>query len=140
MANISLPFWNASKLFVDNCLEILLNERVWLEMKDSKFRISLLPFSCALVRYAFLSSVFLFHTSSACSFLIFVIRKVFSWYIIDSETSLLKRHGFWIMRAGLLNLLQRIRRILLILALAPLYWLEEEEKERKLRERLKKRQ
>jgi hypothetical protein len=37
-----------------------------------------------------------------------------------------------------MNLLQKIRRFLLVLALAPLYWLEEREKEKKLQERLKR--
>jgi hypothetical protein len=39
----------------------------------------------------------------------------------------------------LVNLLQKIRRMLLVLALVPLKWLEEKEKERKLQERLKRR-
>jgi hypothetical protein len=38
----------------------------------------------------------------------------------------------------ILNLLQRFRRAFLVLALAPLYYLEEREKERKLQERLKR--
>jgi hypothetical protein len=37
-----------------------------------------------------------------------------------------------------MNLLQRIRRMFLVLALVPLYWLEEKEKERRLQERLKR--
>jgi hypothetical protein len=36
------------------------------------------------------------------------------------------------------NLLQKIRRIFLVTALAPLYLLEEKEKERKLQERLRR--
>jgi hypothetical protein len=36
------------------------------------------------------------------------------------------------------GLLRKIRRMLLVLALAPLSWLEKREKERKLRERLKR--
>jgi len=36
------------------------------------------------------------------------------------------------------NLLQRIRRGLLVLAIAPFYWLEKKERERKLEERLKR--
>jgi hypothetical protein len=39
---------------------------------------------------------------------------------------------------GFTNILQRIRRGLLVLAFAPLYWLEKKELERKLEERLKR--
>jgi len=38
----------------------------------------------------------------------------------------------------LTNLLEKIRRILLVLLLAPLYLLEEKERERELQERLKR--
>jgi hypothetical protein len=38
-----------------------------------------------------------------------------------------------------LNMIKKIRRLLLVLALVPFKWLEEKEKERKLQERLKRR-